>query len=345
MSVYSSSAPIRVWIGPQTVLTTIPNSAGVWNTAGVKWLPHDSIDIPTHAELVKPQFHTGTGGNLQGILGRKGANAIRGQFPIFPSGAAGTPPDSDLLLQGIMGAAPVVVTGGTPSVTYNPAFAVKPFVLGRFNRIDAASSNQLAWGVIPTRATFNIGGAGYFMVSIEGQACYVLGSDSFSTEDTEGKAGLTAFPAEPTGASATGNIIVPYFGAVTFGGTPVPEFISAQLEYAPNAQVRGDGYTTRYGFAAFPGKAIVTLKSLKFADSNGAALAAVKTAAVTKIPMDVIIPQGNVAGYIVTHAIKNVQFGDCTFTDNGNALDCDFADSEGAVSSYTARDEYKIAFT
>lgn len=343
MAVFSSSAPIRVYTGPQTTLRTIPNSSGTWTTTGVKWAPHVSIDMPTATELVQPTFKIGSGGKLAGIPGRQGGAPVRGQFAFFLSGTAGTLPDLDNMLAAIFGKVATVAAG--VSVTYGFGFATLPFIIAVYNRIDAASTNRLSWGNIPTRATLNLGGGGYFMIDYEGVAGYTLISDQFSSEPSVAKAGLTTFPAEPT-AAAVGNIILPYNGSATFGGAATAEFISAQLEISTGAASRNDGFADSYTFATFPGTHVVTLKSMKCADSTGTALAAIKKASVTKVPMDVVLVQsGSGAGYTATHTIKGVQFGNAHWNENGNALDIDFDDSTASESSYTATDAYSVAFT
>ena len=242
MAVFSSSAPIRCYIAPQTTLRTIPSSPA-W-----QWAPHISIDMPTASELVQPTFKIGSGGKLAGIPGRQGGAPVKGQFAFFMSGTALTPPGLDTMLQSIFANAPVTVSG---SLVYGFAFTTKPFLISVYNRIDAGSTNRLSWGNVPTRATLNLGGSGYFMIDYEGQAGYTLISDKFSTETTIAKAGLSAFPAEPT-ATSTGNIILPYNGSATFGGAATAEFISAQLEIVTGSASRNDGFADAYTFATFP---------------------------------------------------------------------------------------------
>jgi len=301
-----------------------------------------SIDMPTATELVQPTFKIGSGGKLVGIPGRQGGASVRGSFAFFLSGTAGTAPDADTMLASIFGKASVA---GGGSVTYGFGFATLPFLIAVYNRIDVAATNRLSWGNIPTRCTLNLGGGGYFMIDYEGQAGYTLISDKFATETTIAKAGLSAFPTEPT-AAAVGNIILPYNGSATFGGLATAEFISAQLEIVTGAASRNDGYADAYTFASFPGTHMVNLKSLKFQDSTGAALAAIKNASVSKIPMDVTLVQsGSGAGYTATHILKNVQFGNAHWNDNGNALDVDFDDSTAGETTYTAVDAYSLVLT
>lgn len=343
MSVFSSSALQRVYIGPQTVLRTIPNASGAWTTTGVKWAPHVSIDMPTATELVTPQFKTGTGSNLRGIPGRQGGAPVRGNFTVFAPGTAGTKPDLDVMLQSIF-ANPATVSAGV-SVTYAPAFSTNPFVMAVYNRSASGSTNRFSWGNVPTRATFNLGGAGLFSIDYEGIAGYTFSSDSFAGESAIGKAGLTSFPAEPT-PSAVGNVILPYNGSATFGGVATIEFVSAQLEVVTGAGSRNDGYADAFTFATFAGKRTITLKGLKFADSDSAALAAIKAATSSKAPMDIdLVNNSSGAGYILTHHLKGVQFGNAHWNDAGNSVDFDVDDSPASASSYTAIDEYSQVWT
>jgi hypothetical protein len=59
----------------------------------------------------------------------------------------------------------------------------------------------------------------------------------------------------------------------------------------------------------------------------------------------VVFQQGTAAGYIITHTLESVQFGNARFTETGSGVDVDFDDSPAHASALANIDEYKIALT
>src|SRR6185312_17312482 len=109
------------------------------------------------------------------------------------------------------------------------------------------------------------------------------------------------------------------------------EFISAQISGTTGRKLRMDG--GKYPTAMVQGVRNVILRSLKLADSNGAALAANKNAAASKTPGDIVIVQGGVATFTATHTLKSVQLGNYSFSENGEGLDITFDDSPAHTSA------------
>ena len=346
MSQFSSGALYRLWLQIQTLLATIPNTSGTWTQTGAKYVPHNKVTIKRIDPLIEAQFKTGTGSMLSGVQGGKRYCTADIEIPLMPSGAAGTVPNSDPGLQGLFGQESTIVA--STSVTYSFADGNGiPFIAALFNEASGTNTSQFAYGLVVKSFTLNSGGNGELILTLECVGFYDLETDNFASEDTTGKGGLTVYPTEPSSPAVVGNIIPSFASTITFGGTAVSEFRSMSVKGSNLRDLRMDGI----GFYPDPTGVVqprrkVVISSLTFADSNGAGLIAVKNARFTKTPMDVVVVQGNVAGFIVTQTIKSVQFGDCTFSeDGGGGVNVQFDDSPAHTSAIGNVNDITIAFT
>lgn len=340
-----SGAPLRrLYAQLNPTFGTVVNTSGTWADTTSKLVPHNSINIKRIIDLIEAEYKTGTGSMLTGTPGRVSAS-FSGEVPLMPSGAAGTAPNCNPILANIFNGTATLVS--STSATYNFVDGVSnPLTLAHFN--EASSSHQqqfLHSGIIET-FTINLGGGGYVTLSFDGKGLACLEKDYFSSEETTAKGGLTTFPAEPSSPALAGNQLGAFTASVTFGGTATAEFVSAQLKGNTGRSIRFDG-VGRYATGVVQGRRGVALGSLKFADSDGAGLAAVKNAAATKTAMDVIIVQGSTAGYIMTHTLKSVQFGGDGFSisENGAGVDVDFGDGKAHASSLSGVNDYVLALT
>src|ERR1017187_7599184 len=134
----------RVVIAPQTAFNLVPNAAGVWTNTGAKLLRAGSgVKLKADPTLIPNPVKTGTRSMQPGIVGRKSNNTWSlPNVPIIPSGTAGTPPDMDLLFQGIFGQAP---TGSAYTLLDG---AVSTFILARFQHLQTALTQQFGIGAI-----------------------------------------------------------------------------------------------------------------------------------------------------------------------------------------------------
>lgn len=343
MSISSSSPLYRLYLQPQTALNTVVNSTGTWNPSTAKVVPFTKASLKRMIAMINSDYKTGTGSTLAGIPGRA-SGSFSLSVPLMPSGAAGTVPNADALMQNIFGAAGTVVA--VTSVTYNQVDGGSvPISAALFNELATSTTQQFGIGCIAATATMNIGGDGYLAIDVDGTCYYVLESDNWANEDTAGKSGLTVSPiTEPTPTLA-GNII-PAFAAsaITIGGNTLVELVSAQISVTTGRTMRLDG-GNKYGTAVVQGRRQISLKSLKFQDSNSANLSAVKVLAASKAAATVVIVQGSVAGSIITHTLKGVQFDNTSFSENGGAVDVDFSDNPAHASALANVDDYVVSFT
>jgi len=342
MAAYSGAPLQRLYALAQSALATIPNSGGTLTNTGNKLIPHTRAELRRIVEMIEAEYKTGTGSMLAGIPGRhSGAFSI--ECPLMPSGAAGTAPNLAPVLNSIFGVAGTVVAD--TSVTYNQADGIGiPLILALFNETGSGNTDQFGFGGTPQNFTINLGGNGYASLSVDGLFYYLLELDNFANEDTAGKGGLTTWPSEPSSPTLAGNVIPAFAAAsVTVGGSAVEEFVSAQISGNTGRTLRMDG--GKYPTAVVQGRRRISLRSLKFADSDGAALTTIKNAAKSKAALDVVIQQGITAGYIMTHTLQDVQFGNARFSESGAGVDIDFDDSAAHASALANTNEYVLAFT
>jgi hypothetical protein len=238
------------------------------------------------------------------------------------------------------------------SVTYNTkdhtaSNLVPPVALALFNESGSGNTVQFGYGGVIQNWSISVGGNGSVRITFDGMFFYVLESDNFASEDTVGKGGLTAFPTEPNSPALAGNIIPAFAASITFGGSAVAEFRSATIKGTTGRELRMDGVGPYPDVSISQGRRKVSLSSLKFADSDGAALITVKNAGRSKSPLDMVSVQGNVAGYILTHTLKQIQFpADAhSYSENGNSIDVDFGDAPAHASALANTNEYTLALT
>lgn len=324
-------------------MLALPNATGAPTMTTAVLMPDTKVTLTPFNELIEADYKTGTGSMLAGILGRKGPGSWSIEAPLRPSGVAGTAPQLDALLAGAFGATATLVA--STSATYNLLDTFSPFAIFLFNLLATTNSQQWAFGCVPSSLTINIGGTGYLKVTASGKCVYVMFSDNFSNEDTIAKAGYTAVPTVPASPTLTGNIVTPFGGTTSFGGSAMAEFRSASVSASTGKDLRADGFATAYPDAIVQGRRKVSLNSLKCADSDGAVLTTIKNAAFNKTALNITITQGTTAGYITTHTFKQVQFGNAVINENGSAFDVDFGDSPAHASALANTDEYVLAFT
>jgi hypothetical protein len=343
MAQFTSPFAERVIIAPQTTFNVVPNAAGVWTNTGAKMLRAGSgCRIKADPTLIANPVKTGTRSPQPGVAGRRSNNTwTLPAIPIIPSGTPGTPPDTDLLWQSIFGQAP---TGSAYTLLDG---SVITFLLARFQHLQATLSQQFAIGAITTDYSIDINGD-IFTVSANGQCYWVLDSENFANEDTAGKAGLTAFPLEPSSPTVLGTLQQGFIGTATFDGNGV-DSVSFPLLRASIKGTTGNDYThdafgTSYGALPTGGRRRVTT-SFTFQDSDSAAIANIKVKAKAKTPLNITYQVGTTAGSITSIPIKGVQLAVHDYSDEAARVVTAFADSAASASSVSATDEIGITFS
>jgi len=343
MSQFSGAPLRRLYAQLQTTFGTVVATSNVWAPATAKLVPHNSINIERKIELIRAQYKTGTGSMLNGTGGRR-SGTFQGEVPMMPSGAAGSAPNADPILANIFNGTATLVA--STSATYNRVDgSSNPLTLAIFDESGSGNSQFMYGGIIETY-TINLGGSGVVNLGFDGKCFWVLEPDYWASEDVTGKGGLTTSPTttEPVSPALAGNQLGAFTASVTFGGTAVAEFVSAQIKGSTGRTIRADGVGL-YGTGIVQGRAEVMLSSLKIGNSSSAVIATIKNAIASKAAMNIVVVQGAVAGYIVTHNLNQVQFDGAKLTENGSSLDLDFSDAPSAATALANTNEYVLALT
>lgn len=350
MSVPSSNRQQTLWAqlqsgGPRT----IPNSTGTWTSTGAVKLRYDSFNLTPANAINTPTYKTGKRSPLVGVRGRQGVSWTLSK-DLIPSGAAGTAPDDDPLLQAIMGLANVTVA--STSVTYSLGETMYYLFLSRYNKTPGMSSptNAYVLGGVPTSVKFT-GGGNFLKYEIQGAGVGSGDSQNFASYtggDALLKGALTTYPAEPGSATQNGNI-VPGFGSgagFSYNGSALAEVRgSIEISIDLGIDVVADAVNDAYAIAFVPGLRQISLSKIQCLDTDGTVLNALKQASFSKAAVPVTLAFGNVAGSIITFTLNNVQAGAMTWAENGATLDVSFDNSMAHATSASVTDDMTIALT
>jgi hypothetical protein len=336
----------RIFVIPQAAgaFNLVTNVAGVATMTNAKMLRMGGgTKLKADPALIISPVKTGTRSMQPGIAGRKSNNTFSlPSLPIIPSGTAGTPPDQDLLFQGIFGQAP---TGSAYTMLDG---AIITFNLARFQHLQTTLSQQFAIGCIVSDWSININ-ADILMMSINGQCYWVLDSENFAAEDTAGKGGLTAFPIEVVTPTVVGTIQQGFTGTATFDGTGVDSttfpLISASIKGRTGNDYSHDVFGTSYGALPAGGRRMIST-SVTFQETDVAALNNLKVKAKAKTPLNITyVINGGGAGNITTIALKGVQLAVPEYSDEAARVVTAFSESQASASTISAVDELAITFS
>jgi hypothetical protein len=339
----------RVIIGPQTVLGTVPNTAGVWTSTAAKLLRTgvNGCQMKAAAPLTPVPWKTGTRSTQPGIVGRKSATWALPSMPVILSGTAGTPADSDILMAAIFGQAAGAVAAAV-SVTYGFSDTNFPtFTLARFQHLLAGKSEQFAYGCTVEEASFALNG-NVFEMSSSGRAYWALESENFANEDVLGKGGLTAYPLELATPTVVGAIQNGFTGIATFDAnvmdpTSAP-LIACSLRIRTGTVLYMDNFGNVYASTPGGGERAVSI-SADFQDSDSAAINNLKVKAKAKTPFNVTLQVGTIAGSICTFNIKSVQLELGNYSDDGARVKTSFGESMAHASAIANIDDVTMVHT
>ena len=346
MANYNSPRYRRIFAQLQTGgFRTVNNTSGTWTNALAKL-----VRVPENAVQMKPEMPkteipwlTGTRSRQPGILGRMGASWSLSNVPLIPSGAAGTAPDIDPILQNIFGQAPVIV--GATSATYNFLdTGYLPLTLLDFPHGTATLTNRLIWGAFVTDFTITMNG-NVLECSFNGVGGYLLDSDYYSLEGTVQKAGLTvAYPAEP-GSPATAGNIIPGFGATVTVDSQVLEtkVLSMTIHGSTGFRVIGNVMADAFGIAAVGGLRVMST-TIGFLDDDSTQLVDLKKQAKANANVAFAVTVGTVAGSKVVFTGSNLQLVPQNFNDQSDVVGADFPQSAFHASAVGVTDDLIIGF-
>lgn len=321
----------------------IPNSTGTATLAGGDACKHIRLELPGFGgSTIVSAAKTGALGRLAGIEGRSGGAAWRAEIPFAMSGTAGTPPDMDPILEAMMGQAGVD-SGGT-SVTYSLSDAVPGLTLWSFRTVGGSATNvaqRCAWGALVD--DFEISTSeGELVLRVGGPCSFVLPSIGFASFSTAQKAGLSAFPSEPT-PTYVGNIISGFVGSLTINAVATFKVESFSVRGRLNRSLRY-AFGSRVPTVPIAGVREITA-SVRIFEENEAAVNTLRDLQRSKTAVDCSLVFGESAGYTATFALNGVVFGSETLDDSGPEYILGFADNPASMTNASTADELVITLT
>jgi hypothetical protein len=335
---YSLSRNERIYLQTEASFGVIPNSTGTATVAGGDACRHTKCVLTPEAAKLKRPDKTGSRSQTAGARGRK-AGRWSLEMALAGNGAAGVLPDCDPLLVALFGKAGTVAA--STSVTYSLDDAIKSFCLWRF-RTPATVMQQVAAGCVVNEATFNLG-QDVASWSLSGGCVWVPDSVNFSSLDTAGKCGLTAFPSEPASPVVNGSMIAGFTGALTVGGGSVA-LRSLTLKIGTGNDIVRDTFGSYYGDSAEGDERAVSV-SLDLYDSDAAGTTALYAAAEAGTPVDIVAQIGTVTGNKWTFTIKGVELVAPALSDGQRRWSASFGDSLAHGSSISALDEVGLVIS
>ncbi len=350
LSIFSSNRDFTLWAQLQSGGTRIiNNSSGTWTSTGAAKLRFNTFNLSQQNAVNTPTYKTGKRSPLLGLRGRQ-AGTFTLSKPFIPSGAAGTAPDDDPILQSFMGQAGTVVA--STSVTYSLSDALLYLAFFLYNQTPGASSptNSYVLGAVPQTVRF-IGGGNFLDYEVQGVAVGVGDSVNFAAYtggDAVLKGALTTYPAEPGSATQNGNVIAGFGSGAGFsiGGSALAEVRgTVDLTLSLGVEAIADALNDAYTIGFVGGLRQISLSNITCIDSDGSVLNALKAAAFTKAAQTIVLQFGNVAGSIVTLNLANVQIGQASWQEAGAALNIQFGESMAHASSSSTTNDLSIVCT
>ncbi len=324
---------------------TVNNTAGTWTNTAAKLVrvPENAVKMTPVMPKTEIPWLTGTRSRQPGILGRMGASWSLSNVPLIPSGAAGTAPDIDPILQNIFGQAPTIVA--STSATYNFLdTGYLPLTILDFPHNIATLTNRMIWGAFVTDFTITFNG-NVLEISFNGTGGYLLDSDYFSSEPTVPKAGLTTYPLEVSSPATAGNIIPGFNATVTVDSQVLATKLRTMtIQGTTGFRVIGDVIADAYGITAVGGTRIMST-TMGFLDDDTAALQDLKQKAKANTNIAFSVAVGNTAGSIVTFTGQNLQLVPQDMVDQSDIVMSNFPQSTFHASAIGNTDDLAISFT
>lgn len=262
------------------------------------------LKMDSSVPLNKRPDKTGSLGQIVGTAGKRVSNTGSMRCSLAGSGTAGTPPDIYPFLDAGFGAAGTVVAA--TSVTYNRGeTAPKSISLWDYNALATASQRALFSAIVQSMKVEFGADFAYFDCSLDAKV--YADSDILASLDTEGKCGLSAWPAEPASPVTSGTSVKGYKGTVTLDGQTYTTLSTGTVDIAVPRPL----YKTQWGsdWAGDPANGeTVTTVNLTMRDDDSANLKALKAKSTlgSATPVNLSFAIGTVAGNIWTINCKQV---------------------------------------
>lgn len=295
---------------------------------------HISCHLKPQVNTLVRRDKTGTRSLIAGKRGRQdGSWSI--EASLVHGAAADDVPDYDPLYAAAFGAAATVTTG--TSVAYTLSDVIKFFTLTKYVGDTGSPNHQMSISSVVNRITFNLG-QDVAEFSAEGACAWVLNSRYFSSSSTSEKAGLGAFPTEPSAPISIGNLIEGFVGSISIAGNSIADITTATITLNTGNDLVRNTFGSRVPTGA-EGDARTCTLAFSIFNSDAASLDALIAASITKTPVDATIVIGENAGSIYEFQVKGVQLESPDYDDSQRRMLLTFPESRAFGSSFNAKDE------
>jgi hypothetical protein len=290
-------------------------------------------------QTVQPPDKNGSFSNLVGTQDVETAN-VTIRASLRPSGTAGTAPDLGPLMKASLGAE--TVTAGT-RVRYSCSNATPSVVVAVYDH-PTTMDQELAFGVVPTEMRIDLDGQ-YPLVTWNCVAKKVLRKDSFAATATEGRGGLSSFPAEPSSPTYSGAPPRRGDGSVLIDGRTFCDIRQLSFVLRTGRDADAPGYCGGGLIAGIVArKRLAAIDRLIMVDDDSADMQAIKAAAESATPVTVLINLGTVAGRKCIIRMRNCVLPQPSYDRSGDKRLVIFSNITAAASGTTLNDELEIDF-
>lgn len=315
-----------------------PGSATLANGDAIRHISASlSVDNPT----IPLRAKTGSRSRLSGQSGRRSGNFSL-EIPLMGSSGAGSAPDSGPLFEAIFGQAGSVSAG--VSVTYAFADTIPGLAVWLFNDPSATNTfDRVLGGGVVNEFEMRPNLADIATLRVSGPGVYVANKPNFSSLDTGGKMGLSAFPSEPGSPSYTGSEMPGDYGSFTLNGVGTFKLADWTIRGALGRSVR-HAFGSRYPSVPIQGNRAITLDVSLYLE-NTSDQADLRHLVYSKTEMDGTIVIGDTAGSILTLTCSNMQMPSEEVVDGEAEQMLNLNGLTMAATSASVTDEFQAVWT
>lgn len=297
-----------------------------------------SLSMQNQSPLLNPPEKVISSGQTIGVSGRRSASWDLSCL-VRPSGSAGTPPDMQLLLESVLGAAATVSAG--VSVTFPTGPSNLGLNLWRY-RDPAGMTQQVAIGAIANSMSLNCQD-GFIEASFGGSARWILDSNNLASTAAAGKGGLSSIAARPSAPVGSGEPLNSFVGSLAMDGIT---YDVRNLRVNVDAKRAIDNSVLFKG--AFGGDPAADLKQVTFEltipDNDSSELNALKAKCAAGTTWALALVCGGTAGSIMTVNLARIRTDAINFDDSALTWGCVMR-GQTYLSAASASDECTIVFT
>jgi hypothetical protein len=330
----------RIYVQPEAVFGTAPNTSGTATVAGSNYVRHTKSTLQATQALIPSTDKTGSISATQGAIGARGGTWSL-DFEARPNGAAGVVPDCDPILQAAFGQAATIVA--STSATYTLANAIKSFTMYRF-RQPSTIQQRAGIGCVVGDMSFAFAQNANAKFTLNGTCLWVPDSKNFPSLDTVGKGGLTTFPAEPGSPVFNGTPVNGLAGSATIDGGSTMQIRSAAIKFTSAIVIPQDRlFAGQYGSSPERDILSVTL-DLSIFDEDTAAVTSLYNKALAGTTINIVLVAGSVAGSMIEFGLNDCLLPQPQHDDSARKWAANLTGIRAYATTLTSLDEFYLKF-